>query len=133
MLVQIPRIEVDYVGQHRRAALLRMECQHFRHCSGFAEGEEQEFGVVAIVEPTAWFCRGDDLVDALEDFGRGTAVKGDAVDLGFNVTRQIKGIWHQGDNCFEARLQMMAQGCRNLDIVFDKDQRNRALGQEPLL
>ena len=53
MDAKVTGVKVDDIGQHRFAAFLGVEGQKLTHAARLAEGEEQVFGVVAVVNPGA--------------------------------------------------------------------------------
>ena len=132
MCVEVTGIKVDHIGEHRIAPLFGVEGQHLAYGAGLAEREEQVFGVEAVIEPCAGG-RGNDLIDRLDEVGAGDHVEINPLYPLRYIIGQREGLGDQDQNLFEPRIEVMADGGINLNIVFDKDHRHRPFGQKRFL
>ena len=125
---QILCIEVNHIGQHHVAAFLGMEGQHLRYVPGLAEGVEQVFRIVAVIEPLAR--RGlDQLIDRIHERLRAGGVVIHPVHPHGEVARQVERFGHQGHHVEEPGLLVMSERGGDLHVVFHEDHRVRALGK----
>jgi hypothetical protein len=102
-----------------------VEGQHLADSARLAEGEEQVFGVVAVVQPGARQ-GGDGLVHRRDQRAFGEDVVADDVDSAFQGVVDLHAIRGQQDHVAEAAFQLVRQGRLDLDIVLGQHQRQRA-------
>ncbi len=93
--------------------------------AGLAEGKEQEFGVVAVVQPGAGK-PGDDGVHRLDQRAFGEDVMGHDMGAGFQVGRDDDAVGGKQHHVAETAGLLVGQGFVKGDTILGEDQRQGA-------
>ena len=128
---EVVAVDVDDIGQHRVAPFLGVEGQHLADGAVVAEGEEEVFGVIAVIEPCAGGGR-DDRVDGGGQGAGGVGVVAHPMGAVLHLIGRGDAVGQEHDHRAKAQIGVMADGRGDLGHVLDKDQGNRPLGQKRL-
>ena len=128
VIAQIACVQIDDIAEHRVAPFFGVEGQHFAHCAMFAEGIEQIFGVVAVIDPLAR-CG---VVDGVDCKLSGIVLAEIMINLHDLVCQDrgcLIGGGGQQDHFGKAQGKVVADRAVNLDHILGQDHGNRPLGE----